>query len=221
MKSIVPDTLDEAGCGNASTLAWQQSNSETAIDAHFDAAARKKQFASSNSFGALIAHAEVGGHLIELKKLLCHGYFEREVATRLGIKRQWSARLMKLAQDLPNILKAIEWAKVTGRLTRSEYSVEGALALLALWQRKTPSGSGNAGPAGENSSGSSFVPKETIKKAKLIEYLKQFIMLLLLELLRARRRIAFLEFEIERLTKASDAPSPDQLVLPMSAGDAR
>jgi hypothetical protein len=214
-KSPVHATFDEAGSGDASAVALQQSNSETVIDAIFDTVRRKCRAASGKSFDALKANAEIGGHLRELKEHLGHGNFGREVETRLGIGRQWRALLMKVAQEWPDIVTAITWAKTNNRLTRSEYSVDGALALLAAWRRETVSGGDNSESGGETFCEHSFVPTEIVSKVKLIEYLKRFLMILLLELLRARRHIAFLESEIERLSGApyADAPCADQFVL--------
>jgi hypothetical protein len=54
-------------------------------------------------------------------------------------------------------------------ISRSRYSVDGALALLAVWRRKTANGA-NPGPAGENFGDKSFVTKGNVGKAKLIEW---------------------------------------------------
>ena len=106
-------------------------------------------------------HFEIGCHLIELKKLVPHGSFEREVQRRLGFKKGWRARLMKLAEERPNIMMALEYAKANNQLTRTEYSVDGALALLKRWQHKV--NGGNTGAAKQKSFTDSFIPDETFK----------------------------------------------------------
>lgn len=118
----------------------------------------------------------------------------------------------------------IDWqpSNSEAAITRSEYSVDGALALLTNWRRKTANGGDSSRCVGGNSCDGSFVPKGTIHKGKLIEYLKQFIMVLLLELLRARQQIAFLESEVERLKKAHGyAPAPYRALPPLSLGKGR
>jgi hypothetical protein len=117
----------EAGAGH---------NSEAIVEAIFKDTRRKLRSISGKSFDALKASAEVGPGLTELKKHLGRGRFGHEVEARLGITRQWCARLMKLGEEWPEITAAIEWAKAGNRLTRSEYSVDGALALLKEWRRE-------------------------------------------------------------------------------------
>ena len=176
-------TFDEAGSGDAGA---QQSNSETVVDALFDAAGCKLRSASGNSFDALKAHAEVGQALVELKEHLAHGNFGQEVESRLGIKRQWRARVMTVGREWPDILMAIEWGMANNRLTRSEYSVDGTLALLKAWRREVVDGddSASAGSGAKNFSNDSFAPSGTIKNKS--EYLKFFALVVLFELLKER-----------------------------------
>lgn len=209
----VDNTFHEAKAfGDVSAIALL-SNSEPTVDSIFEAAAREVQRACGKSFAALEANMRLGGYLDKLKEVLPHGEFGREVKARLGFDRQWSARLVLLHEAWHDVLKAIECAKSENRLTRSELGVDRALALVAEWRRKTANGAGPAGQDFENS----FVTKEKISKAKLIEQLKKFAMKLLLALIGARRYIAFLESEIERLTGAvpAEPPCPDQLMLPL------
>jgi hypothetical protein len=212
-KCIVQATFDDTEAGEVSTIALQ-SNSETSAAVHWEAAGRETQCACGKSFAALEANMRIGGHLRELRKILPHGEFGREVKAQLGFDRQWSARLMQLHEEWPYVLKAIELAKSTDRLRRSELGVDRALTLLAAWRRETASGD-NSGSSDKSFSGNSYVPKETISKKKLIEQLKKLAMKLLLALIRARRHIAFLESEIERLSGAApaEAPCPDQFML--------
>jgi Protein of unknown function (DUF3102) len=127
-KGLVHYTSDEASTGDAS--AGVGHNVEAMIEGHYGEAGRKTKLASDCSLEALTIHFEIGGHLIELKKLVPHGSFEREVQRRLGFKKGWRARLMKLAEERPSIIKALEWAEANNQLTRTEFSVDGALALL-------------------------------------------------------------------------------------------
>jgi hypothetical protein len=149
-----------------------------------------------------------------LKKLSGHGNFEREVEKRLGIKKQWRARLMKVGKEWSHIMTAIQWAKAENRITRPEYSVDGALALLKEWQREV---GGKSGPAKQNFSKIGCVGNETFSDTMVFDYLKLLIGFLLSELARARQRIAFLESEFKRRGEApyTDAPCPDQLMLPL------
>ena len=204
---------------DAGATASQRSNFETIADAMFDDAYRDLRSATGNSFDALKTHARVGGRLIRLKEHLGHGNFEREVEARLGLKKQWRARLMKVDREWPNIMAAIEWAKASQRLTRSEFSVDGALALLAAWRREVVDGD-KSGLGTQTIYDDGFVVSENTNKKELINYLryfKWFVLVLLFELLRARKRIAFLESEVERLSEAAhaDAHCADQLVLTM------
>jgi hypothetical protein len=124
---------------------------------------------------------------------------------------------MKVDREWPNIMAAIEWAKASQRLTRSEFSVDGALALLAAWRRQVVN-SDKSGPDTQTIYDDGFVVGDNTNKKELINYLrylKWFVLVLLFELLRARKRIAFLESEVERLSEAAhvDAHFADQLVL--------
>ena len=218
MKRLVNATFDEAGADGANSVASPKSNCQTVIDAIIDEADRDLS-AAGNSFDGLKAHARGGQRLGELKTHLDHGSFDRVVQARLGIKRAWRAKLMKVGREWPDIVIAIEWANANNSLTRSDYSVDGALSLLATWRRETANGD-NSGAADENSPAGSYVANKTISKKKLVEQLelvKQFAMKLLLELIRARRRIAFLESEIERLSGSPDMDMPpeEQLMLPL------
>jgi len=224
-------TFANAEAGEVSTIALL-SNSEHTAEAIFEAAGREKQCAYGNSFAALGANMRLGGHLDELQKILPRGEFGREVKAHLGFERQWSARLMQLHEMWPHVLKAIDWAKSTNRLKRSELGVDRALALLAEWRREI---SNSDETADKNCSTGSNVTNKTISKKKLIEQieqLKKLVMKLLHKLLEAQRYITLLESEIERLTGAapqdarredqimlpllSEAPTPDQLLLPFS-----
>lgn len=93
-KDLVHYTFDEASTGDAS--AGVGHNIEAVAEGHFDEAGRKTKLASGSSLEALTIHFEIGWHLDELKKLVPHGSFEREVQRRLGFKKGWRTRLMKL-----------------------------------------------------------------------------------------------------------------------------
>jgi hypothetical protein len=208
-------TFDEVEAGEVSAVALL-SNSEPTVDSIFEAAGREMQCARGKSFAALNANMRLGGYLDKLKEVLPHGEYGREVKARLGFDRQWSLQLRRLHEEWHDVLQAIEWAKSANRLKRSEVGVDRALDLLDAWRRETANGDG----AADNISAEGNVSNKTISRKKLIEQLeqlKQFAMKLLLALIGARRYIAFLESEIQRLTSAlpAEAPCPDQLLLPL------
>ena len=170
-ESPVHFPFEEAGL-TGSASANRPSNSETVVEAIFREASRKLRSVSGKSFDALKVHAEVGQSLAELKKHFGHGQFGREVEVRLGLTRQWRARVMKVGEEWPNIMTAIEWAKANNRVTRSEYSVDGALALLKEWQAATVTGSNNAGRGRQKLYVDDFVPDKAFSsKAGFIEFL--------------------------------------------------
>lgn len=217
-KSVVNATFGEVEAGEITAVALPHSNSETVIEAIINETDRDLS-AAGNDLEGLKAHSRAGQRLSELKTHLDHGSFNRVVLERLGINRGWRAKLMKVGRLWPDIVTAIEWAKAHGRLTRSGYSVDGALALLADWQRDTASSDGTADKIFSTKGN---VSNRTVGKKRLIEQLeqlKQFAMKLLRKLLQAQRYIAFLESEIERLTGAApqEARREDQLLLPLPA----
>ena len=112
----------------------------------------------------------IGGHLREAKRILPHGDFGREVKARLGFERQWSARLVQLHEEWPDVSKAIEWAKSENRLTRSELGVDRALALVAEWRRACEDA---AEAASKIFCDAGFVPNEKVKKPDFIYYLSR------------------------------------------------
>jgi hypothetical protein len=210
MKNPEARIFDEAGPeDSANALALLLSNSEAETEAII-AKADRYLSAAGNSLEGLEAHAGGGHQLIDLKSHVGHGNFEQIVEARLGIKRQRRAQLMKLARKWPHILTAIEWAKAANRLTRSDYSVDGALALLKAWQhRDDPDAQCRPGHRRAEA-------KQTICDDSSVSNGTGFILFLLEQLAVARQRIAFLESEIERLSGSpyADVP-PDQFALPL------
>ena len=74
----------------------------------------------------------MGEALNEAKSILPKGKFGPWTEAQFGFKAQWRGRLMKLADTWLTVLEALEWAKGSGRvLGRTEYGVNGALALVA------------------------------------------------------------------------------------------
>jgi hypothetical protein len=214
-KRLVHYTFDDTG--DASIGALRQSNSEPSADALFAATGREMRCGSSRSFAGLEAHMRLGGHLSELKKILPHGSFGRGVKDRLGIERQWGARLMQLHEESLDVLKAIEWAKSENCLSRSEFSVDGALRLLTKWRRGLDN-EDVAAAASKIFSDDGFVSNEKIKKPDFIYYLKLFAFVLLWEIERQRKLIALLE---AARRDDADARCPHQFkpLLPKACND--
>jgi hypothetical protein len=198
-------TFDEAAAGEVSAIALL-SNSEPSADAIMQDVKRKLRSVSGKSLDALKAHMEIGGDLRELKKIIGHGKFGRVVEARLGFKRGWAAQLMNLHENWDYVQQARDWAKSKKLVARSEFSVDGALRLLAQWQRATANKDNDTGQTGKKIASNSSVSKETVKRAKLTEALKQ-----------AEQRIAFLESEVVRLGGElhADAPFADQFLRPL------
>jgi hypothetical protein len=216
--------FDETGPEVSTTsLALPLTNSEAETEALIAEADRDLSSAGNNLDG-LKAHSRAGQRLIELKAHLDHGKFEPVVEARLGIKRQRRAQLMKLARKFSETQTAIEWAKANDRLTRSAYSVDGALALLKAWQhRDDPDPQTRRhrlqADAGQNICSDSSVSKITEFVLFLLGQLalaRRHIALIESEMETARRRIAFLESEIDKSGSAhADVPGSDQFVLPL------
>src|SRR4051794_13555773 len=133
-KSPAHTTFGGTDASKARAVVIHLSNSEPMGLAHIDAAGRKTELASGTSFAGLKAHAEAGQELIEAKKHLGHGSFDREATARLGITKQWRSRLMRVGKFWTEVQAALAWAKTENRLTKTEYSVDGALRLLKQYQ---------------------------------------------------------------------------------------
>jgi hypothetical protein len=147
------------------------------------------QVATGCSFDSLKTHAEIGAGLNQLKCIIPHGDFGRYVETHLRLKKQWRVRLMKLAAEWTDVLKAFEWAGAMGLMIRSEFSVDGALALLGKWRQRDVEDQSQPPKRPSHQS-----PRES-KSVTLLEVL----FFTLGELERARAQIRFLEAELERL----------------------
>jgi hypothetical protein len=184
-----------------SAVAVVQSNAAPVVDAIYDNIRLSLQAGTGSSFESLKAHARVGQGLIDLKEHLRPRNFGREVEGRFGLKKQWRARLMKLADRWGDVLAAIELAKTTGQMTRSEYSVDGALALIAARHRQETDG------ADDGASDNGAVPKSSRRAAKPIDLLR-LLLLTLTELARAHAHIRVLESEIERLSGSRTVSFP-------------
>ena len=94
------DYTVEADAGDASAT-FRPSNSETVIEVLFEEVRKKQQAARGTSFVALETNAEIGRHLLELKKnhIADQETFLREVKNRLGFKRAWCLRLCQLGEN--------------------------------------------------------------------------------------------------------------------------
>lgn len=81
----------------------------------------------------------IGDSLGEAKDILGKGDFGKWAEAEFGFSKEWRARLMRLAKLWEGVEAAMLWAQGEGRiLGRKEYSVDGALALLAEWAREQP-----------------------------------------------------------------------------------
>ncbi len=175
------------------TLRRSESNRQVAIEEVASRIARELKKGVGSSRDSLLSHVAVGAALIEFKELTPHGEFIHQIGVRFGLQKQWSARLMKLSVEWPNIRKAIEWAEATGQMTRSEYSVDGAFALLAKWRYETAEDEpGSPRPRGSDHRRPQH---DAVKPVNLL----QFLLMALAALAHARARILLLEAEVERL----------------------
>jgi hypothetical protein len=94
------------------------------------------EIVSGSTFKTLETYAVIGGRLIRIKAILgSSGVFGSYVESKLGMKKAWRARVMKVSAEWDKICKAIEWAKSEGRMDRAVYSVDRALALLREWKQ--------------------------------------------------------------------------------------
>ena len=86
----------------------------------------------ASGLDALRAFRDMGEALNEAKSILPKGKFGPWTEAQFGFVQQWRSRLMALATQWPAVLNALQWAKGSGRvLGRTEYGVNGALALVA------------------------------------------------------------------------------------------
>ena len=177
----------------------ETNNAQVAVEAGFAQLKRSLLNATASGHESLEAYREAGQALIRLKDILPHGRFIKEVGARVHCTKQWSARLMKLAREWPDIMKAFDAAKTAGRtLGRSEFSVDGALAFVAKWRRNTGANSESTRRSGTRHSSA---------KAQESEALRQQLFATQFELGRARARIRALEAEL-RLARGVPDPQP-------------
>jgi hypothetical protein len=179
-----------------------RSNIDAVKEAISDRITRNLKVATGSSFDSLHAHWHVSQGLEELKSHLPRRTFGDYVEKHFGLKKQWRCRLMKLGKEWPHVLTAIEWAKAKGEITRSEFSVDGALALVAKWRRDEcgyASAATSSSSAGRNRRSRS--PGGTDNSIDLLPLL----ILSLAALKQARAHILFLEAEIERLNRSGVA----------------
>jgi hypothetical protein len=170
----------------------QASNSQAEIGARRAVVTRALESATSSSWEGLHAHKSAGAGLIQLKEVVPHGQFRREVETRVQISKQWAAKLMQLHRCWPQIEDAFAWAQSSGQsLSRTEFSVDGALALLRKWERRNDADA-EPPPLSRGQARARQTSRDEI------EDLKRQLREALAQLDAARERIRALEAEIYR-----------------------
>lgn len=98
--------------------------------------------ATGAGLDTLLAFRDIGRGLLEAKEAIGtspKGAFGKWCDENLTFSKEWRARLMRLASDWKGVQAAMAWAQRMGRiLGRKEYSVDGALSLLAEWIKAAP-----------------------------------------------------------------------------------
>jgi hypothetical protein len=98
----------------------------------------------ASGYDTLLSFKRIGLSLIEAKDMLKDagkGAFGAWCEERFNFSKEWRSRLMRLANDWAGFTAAKAWAEGLGRvLGRKEYSVDGALALIAEWLLHDPAG---------------------------------------------------------------------------------
>lgn len=134
--------------------------------------------AKAASAASLDAYRVIGRLLTDAKPLLPDGAYLKWAKSKFGFSRQWCSRLTSLARDWALYEEARAWAEEHGHsLKSSDYSVDGALALIRKWQKQ-----------------SDPEAKDTTDKPK-----KQTLKELKAELAKAQAELATVKAENERL----------------------
>ena len=115
-------------------------NSNPALDHIQDTIALHLKAAEKSGRDSLEAYRRVGEGLAEAKEILgSEAALNAWCLLRYTFGRAWRFRLMKLAREWSSVTAALEWAETQqGRtLGKTEFSVNGALALVAEHRRAT------------------------------------------------------------------------------------
>jgi hypothetical protein len=98
--------------------------------------------AHRSGLDTLLAFRDIGKALHEAKEAIgsiprgAFGQWAEE--NGCGFSKEWRARLMLLASEWQEFETAMRWAEARGRkLGRTEFSVDGAIALLREWRQAT------------------------------------------------------------------------------------
>jgi hypothetical protein len=171
------------------------SNSQSAVESLIARCNESLQRGKHGGLASLTAYRDAGAALLELKELLPRGQFGPVAAEQCGCCKQWRARLMEVAREWDDIIRALEWADSSGSsLLRKAYSVDGALALLRAW-RRIQSGDAQRKQSGTRRSRSGSKEREIADLKK--------------KLSAAAKYIAVLEEELAAFTGASNGEPQD------------
>lgn len=189
---------NDAG-GNAGQSEGAGSNSGAALDFIREAINGHLLKASGAGIETLNAFRLIGVSLAEAKEITSgeKGAFGKWCDTHFKFSKEWRARLMKLAASWDDFTKAKVWAEeVQGRiLGRKEYSVDGALGLIAEWNKAINPPPPNEGGEGEGE-GDGSGPKQ--RRESAADKLRR-------ELAEALERIRALEDELAKARQGDGA----------------
>jgi hypothetical protein len=179
------------------TASTPSSNTQAEIEAICAGVLRSLHAGTDGSWESLQAYRQAGIGLMQLKDMLPHGQFLKEVEIRFRIGKSWAASLMRLADKWDDVERAVNWMREKGPLS---LSVDGALALVKKWRQAMSGDAADHRPAPERQRR----PAGTRRMAKAEEELHQQLEAMQAELLRANTRIRFLEAEVARLQSQID-----------------
>jgi hypothetical protein len=217
--------------GSPCSAAVEGSNSAPEIDHLAEKYNEAANRAGRGGFQTLEARRDQGSALRQLKRLLPHGQFGKEIASRLKCSVQWAGRLMKLDEQWGVVQEALRWAESNAKLlSREAYSVDRALRLASEY-RAEQSGST---PAPRRRRSSTLNIRQQLAEeqeqhalvAAELRDLRQELQTVKIERTAARERAAFLEEQItelrQRLVKLetvaqTDDPQPTEDAEPVSA----
>lgn len=119
-------------------------NANATLDAIKGEVLNALENAKGAGLDTLRSFRDIGRGLAEAKELIGptpKGAFGKWCEENFPFSKQWRARLMQLAAEWKAVEAAMAWAQGLGRvLGRKEYSVDGALALVAEWIKADPAG---------------------------------------------------------------------------------
>jgi hypothetical protein len=159
-------------------------NAQAVVDAKFAEAQRGLQLGERSGWDSLVGFCQSGRAFIDIKAILPHGQFGRQVEARCRCSRQWRTQLMKLARQWPDVENAFAWARANNHALK--FSVDGALALAAKWRREM-TGTGSERPS---------QTRRTSRRSDEAEELRRQLRAARAEVARAHARIRILETEL-------------------------